>query len=88
MTFTITNFTAFMADPYVEGEKSNLSFHVVDSRPQFYAEDDCVIPPTYFWLYAITALYENCAKRSRNLGFEFMFEDGTVGISRSWTDAA
>ncbi|OCL06269.1 hypothetical protein AOQ84DRAFT_378781 [Glonium stellatum] len=86
ITFTVTNFTAFMADPYIEGTQSNLSFHVVDPRPKYYTEVDCVIPPTYFSLYAITALYEYCGNHSLN--FMFLFEDGEVSISRGWTDDA
>jgi hypothetical protein len=84
LTFTVTNFTAFMADPYVEGAQSSLSFHVVDSRPDYYAEVDCVIPPTYFSLWAITALFEYCGDRS--LDFAFLFGNGQVAVRRGWVD--
>lgn len=59
----VTDFIAFMADPYVEGAQSNLSFHITDSRPEFRAEVDCVIPNTYFNLYAISALFDWCGER-------------------------
>ncbi|KAF2119458.1 hypothetical protein BDV96DRAFT_642482 [Lophiotrema nucula] len=84
VTFTVTDFKAFMADPNIEGVQSNLTFHVTDSREQV----DCVIPPTYFWLYAITALYEYCPSQGpeRPNGFSFTFQDGSVGVRRGWVE--
>ncbi|KAF2260307.1 hypothetical protein CC78DRAFT_571302 [Lojkania enalia] len=86
-SFTVTDFTAFQADPLVEGAQSNLSFHVADTRPGLEKEADCVIPNTYFWLYAITALYEYCPSQGpeRPQGFSFMFQEGLVAVRRAWT---
>ncbi|KAF2196878.1 hypothetical protein GQ43DRAFT_444738 [Delitschia confertaspora ATCC 74209] len=84
LTFTVTNFSAFMANPYIEGTQSNLSFHVIDPRPAHYAEVDCIIPPTYFSLWAITALYEYCGDRA--LDFQFQFQEGVVAVRRGWSE--
>ena len=85
VTLVITNFSAFMADPYVEGTQSNLSFHLTDPRPEYHDEVDCVIPNTYFNLWGITALYEPCGDRAK--GFQFLFGNGNVAVQRRWVDA-
>ncbi|KAF2450714.1 hypothetical protein P171DRAFT_427028 [Karstenula rhodostoma CBS 690.94] len=48
VVFKVTDFAAFMADPNVDGAQSNLSFHVTDTRLDYFAEVDCVVPNTYF----------------------------------------
>lgn len=82
ITLVVTNFTAFMADPYVDGAQSNLSFHLSDTRPGFYAEVDCVIPPTYFNLYAISALFDWCGNRT--LDFSYSFNERGLTVRRGW----
>jgi len=86
VTFTVTGFTAFQANPYVEGAQSNLSFHVADTREGYQKETDCIIPNTYLWLSAVTALYEYCPSQGpdRPQGFSFTIQDGTVGVRRAW----
>ncbi|KAF2192129.1 hypothetical protein K469DRAFT_620125 [Zopfia rhizophila CBS 207.26] len=80
--FKVTNFSAFMANPNVEGAQSNMTFHVVDSRPKLYAEVDCVVPNTYFNLYAISALFEYCGDRS--LDFMYRYTEGELTVRRGW----
>jgi hypothetical protein len=77
----VTHFTAFAADPYVDGAQSNLSFHVIDPRPEYYAEVDCVVPNTYFNLYAISALFDWC---NRELGFDYMYSETGLIVRRGW----
>ncbi|KAF2477524.1 uncharacterized protein BDR25DRAFT_347876 [Lindgomyces ingoldianus] len=82
LTLIVTNFSAFMANPYIEGPQSNLSFHVLDPRPGFYAEADCIIPPTYFNLYAISALWDYCGERA--LDISYRFGEGYLTVRRGW----
>jgi hypothetical protein len=78
----VTDFTAFMADPTIEGTQSNMSFHITDPRPEFHAEADCVVPPTYFNLYAISALFDYCGPAGSEFSYRF-FETG-LQVRRSW----
>ncbi|KAF2662625.1 hypothetical protein K491DRAFT_773165 [Lophiostoma macrostomum CBS 122681] len=78
----VTDFTAFMADPTIEGTQSNLSFRITDPRPDFYGAADCVVPPTYFNLYAISALFDYCGPSGSEFSYRF-FETG-LQVRRSW----
>ena len=81
VTFHIISFAAFIADPYVEGAQSNLTFHASDTRPRFEAEVDCVVPPTYFNPHAISALFDNCSTENpeqRRLDFSYSFGERGV----------
>jgi hypothetical protein len=83
----VTKFTAFMANPDVEGALSNMTFHVVDSRPDYYAEVDCVVPNTIFNLYAISALFDiwGCAQgMNRTLDFAYAYRETGLTIRRGW----
>ncbi|KAF2798453.1 hypothetical protein K505DRAFT_216909, partial [Melanomma pulvis-pyrius CBS 109.77] len=81
-TLHVGSFSAFMADPYVDGAQSNLTFHVSDTRPGLEAEVDCVIPPTFFNLYAISALFDFCGDRSLDVTYRY----GETGLTvrRGW----
>ncbi|KAF2017831.1 hypothetical protein BU24DRAFT_160350 [Aaosphaeria arxii CBS 175.79] len=82
-SLTITNFIAFHADPYIEGAQSNLSFHVSDTRPGALGiEVDCAVPPTYFNLYAISALFDNCGDMARDVWYRYS-ETGLT-VRRGW----
>lgn len=80
--FKVTDFTAFMADPYVDGAQSNLTFHVTDTRVDYFAEVDCVVPNTYFSLYAISALFDVCG--SRELDFKYSYGEKGLTVRRGW----
>ena len=84
VTFHVTGFYAFMADPFIDENQSNMTFHVVDTRPEYYAEVDCVVPPTYFNLYAISALYNDCGDRKLGLGFDYSFNENYLVVRRGW----
>ncbi|KAF2676970.1 hypothetical protein K458DRAFT_424333 [Lentithecium fluviatile CBS 122367] len=81
-TLTVTNFTAFEADPYTDGARSNLSFHLSDTRPGHEASVDCVVPNTYFNLHAISALYDICG--DRNLDFSYSYGERGLTVRRGW----
>ena len=87
VTFHVTSFAALMADPYIEGTQPNLAFHVSDTRPGFEAEVDCVIPPTYFNIHAISALFDNCGAENleqRKLDFSYGFGERSLTVRRGW----
>ncbi|KAF2707229.1 hypothetical protein K504DRAFT_458673 [Pleomassaria siparia CBS 279.74] len=71
-----------MADAYVDGAQSNLTFHVSDIRPGFEAEVDCLIPNTYFNLFAISALFDYCGDRS--LDVSYSFGETRLTVRRGW----
>ncbi|KAF2868758.1 hypothetical protein BDV95DRAFT_670308 [Massariosphaeria phaeospora] len=81
--FTVTNFAAFFADTTLEDAQSNLTFHVADTRPGLEAEADCVIPNTYFNLYAISALFDYCGARALDVSYRFT-ETGLT-VRRGWS---
>ncbi|KAF1954532.1 hypothetical protein CC80DRAFT_493681 [Byssothecium circinans] len=82
VVFKVTDFAAFEADPYIDGAKSNLTFHVSDTRPGFEAETNCVVPNTYFNLHAISALFDVCEKKE----LDFSYSYGLTGLTvrRGW----
>ena len=84
IVFKVTNFTAFAADPYVDGAQSNLTFHVTDTRPGYEAEVDCVVPNTYFNLYAISALGDVCGKAGDGLDFGYSYGEHGLTVRRGW----
>ncbi|KAF1966668.1 hypothetical protein BU23DRAFT_573893 [Bimuria novae-zelandiae CBS 107.79] len=85
VVFTVTNFAAFMADPYIDGAQSNLTFHVADTRSGYAAEVDCVVPNTYFNLHAISALFDSC-KSAEHPEYDFSYSYGVQGLTvqRGW----
>jgi len=82
VVFHVSNFTAFMADPYVDGAQSNLTFHVTDIRPDYFAEVDCIVPNTYFNLHAISALFDVCGPRE--LDFSYSYGEKGLTVRRGW----
>lgn len=82
LTLKVTKFAAFHADPYFEGAQSNLSFWVTDTRPEFYATAECIIPNTYFHLYAISALFDYCG--DRKLDITYRYTEQSVLVRRGW----
>ncbi|KAJ4292739.1 hypothetical protein N0V90_009402 [Kalmusia sp. IMI 367209] len=77
-TLVVSDFTAFMADPYVEGAQSNLSFKLTDPRQYYERSVNCVVPNTYFNLYAISALYDVCSPPELEFSYRFGEEGLTV----------
>lgn len=85
--FHVSNFTAFMADPYVEGAQSNLSFHVADTRPGYEAAADCVVPNTYFSLWAISALFDVCqSPGDPKADFSYSYGERGLSVRRGWSE--
>lgn len=78
----VTNFKAFHADPYFEGAQSNLTFTVTDTRPEFFAKAECIIPNTYFNLFAISALFDYCG--DRKLDISYRYTEQSVLVRRGW----